>query len=259
MDKPNSQPQLEELLAGFLARRQTERASDIYASSIAEVEPFDAVPSQSVDARLAWDAATEAVKVLAPGAAKLNKVPTGWANLVANLDSICAMPMAIGCFPQALRDWLPLIRADRLRTTISALRPMSDDPAIASWIDSARQSTDPANWLLAAAVLRLSGRSDVASNLLAEKASVIQTIWRNAFVNEEAATAWFTGDAKTAIAKWTSLPDSAVRSFNLGMAELFSDRPESARTHLKSAIDQLNESSAWHHLSRLYLALAEGR
>jgi len=46
--------------------------------------------------------------------------------------------------------------------------------------------------------------------------------------------------------------------FNRGMAALFLDRPAEARADLRKATERLPESSGWHHLGRLYLALAGG-
>lgn len=225
----------------------------------AEVEPYEAVPSQSVDARQAWDAANEVAMAVLPQTANALKIPNGWSTCVGNLQSICAIPMAIGCFPQAVRDLLPLIRANQLSDTIAPIRPMSEDPALASCVDSASRSDEPGQCLLAASILRLSGRIADARRMLAEKRDQFSSPWITALSNEEAALAWFCGDTAAAKAKWNAMPESEVRSFNLGIAELFSNRPEAAQPHLKDAIARLDESSAWHHLARLYLALAEGR
>jgi len=53
------------------------------------------------------------------------------------------------------------------------------------------------------------------------------------------------------------LPDSVPILFNRGMAALFLDRPADARAALRTAVEKIPESSGWHHLGRLYLALAE--
>jgi uncharacterized protein HemY len=45
--------------------------------------------------------------------------------------------------------------------------------------------------------------------------------------------------------------------FNRGMAALFVKDVAAAKQHLNAAIAQLPASSAWHHLGRLYLTLAE--
>jgi hypothetical protein len=45
--------------------------------------------------------------------------------------------------------------------------------------------------------------------------------------------------------------------FNLGMADLFLGKTKSARKTLEAVTAELPKTSAWHHLARLYLALAE--
>ena len=47
--------------------------------------------------------------------------------------------------------------------------------------------------------------------------------------------------------------------FNRGMAALFLNRAKEARPLLSQAVEQLSEDDGWHHLGRLYLALAEMR
>jgi hypothetical protein len=43
------------------------------------------------------------------------------------------------------------------------------------------------------------------------------------------------------------------------MAALFLDEPQKARASLVKAVEHIPDSSAWHHLGRLYLALADMR
>ena len=47
--------------------------------------------------------------------------------------------------------------------------------------------------------------------------------------------------------------------FNRGMAALFAGDNAAAREALRKAVAKLPESSGWHHLGRLYLALAEAK
>ncbi len=72
-------------------------------------------------------------------------------------------------------------------------------------------------------------------------------------------TAVGVGGADEAIQLWKAQPASTPVHFNCGMAALFSGRPAEARAPLGQAVSQLPEDSAWHHLGRLYLALAEAR
>ena len=58
---------------------------------------------------------------------------------------------------------------------------------------------------------------------------------------------------------WASLPEVAPVVFNRGVAELFEGSPRAAQAHFKKAVALLPESSGWHHLAQLYLALASSR
>jgi predicted Zn-dependent protease len=87
----------------------------------------------------------------------------------------------------------------------------------------------------------------------------VPAAWRAAWTNETAALAWQRGRVEDAVRLWTALPESVPVLFNRGMAALFLSRPAEARASLAQAAAQLPEDSAWHHLARLYLALAEMR
>ena len=70
---------------------------------------------------------------------------------------------------------------------------------------------------------------------------------------------WAQGKPEKAIALWESLPETPAVLFNRGMAALFLNATAKARDLLKKAVAQIPESDGWHHLGRLYLALAEMR
>jgi hypothetical protein len=80
--------------------------------------------------------------------------------------------------------------------------------------------------------------------------------WHAALANEEAALAWHRGDCDRAAELWAKLPQSAPACFNRGMSALFRDDAARARAELTQAVSFLPEDDAWHHLARLYLALA---
>ena len=77
--------------------------------------------------------------------------------------------------------------------------------------------------------------------------------------NEEAALAWHRGQGEQALALWQTQKDNVPVLFNRGMASLFLGRPPEAQTALRAAVAQLPDTSAWHHLGHLYLALATAR
>ena len=70
------------------------------------------------------------------------------------------------------------------------------------------------------------------------------------------ALAWHNGQAEKARDMWAKAPASAPVFFNRGMAALFCDQAADAKSSLLQAVEQLPEDNAWHHLGRLYLALA---
>jgi len=253
--RDNCPPNLDDLMAGFLARRGAAEPGD--HPETCDVEAYESVPAASVDPRLAFDAAVSVLAERQTNVAK--KLPNGWSNLVASLESLTGVPMAAGNYPQAVRDLLPLVRAGSLSATMAAGRTPVDDAGLLFWAEACARGNDPVLWLLAAGVLRLAGHYDEAGAILADKAGAISADWQPAWANEQAALAWHRGDRAAAAAAWAAMPESTSVLFNRGMAELFSDRPESARGLLRSAVEGLDESSPWHHLGRLYLALAESR
>jgi hypothetical protein len=58
---------------------------------------------------------------------------------------------------------------------------------------------------------------------------------------------------------WQAQEASVPVLFNRGMAALFLGRAAQAREPLTQAVAGLPETSAWHHLAQLYLALATAR
>jgi hypothetical protein len=53
-------------------------------------------------------------------------------------------------------------------------------------------------------------------------------------------------------------PARAPVLFHRARAALFLGRPAEARADLRKAVEALPDSTGWHHLGRLYLALAGG-
>jgi hypothetical protein len=74
-------------------------------------------------------------------------------------------------------------------------------------------------------------------------------------INEAALKHWYDGQIDEAISHWRRLPDSPVKAFNLGVADLMSGRIESAKEQLAQAIRQLPDESGWKALAELYLGL----
>lgn len=253
---------LQALLAQYLERQTAAHAAGLgQPASTDEVEPYDAIPARPVDARLAWTEATAALRQLVPDLpARAWKAPADWAALVASHEPVTSLAFALGNFPQLVRDLNPLWQASSLtKLTPSAdARPLSA-PTLTDWKAETSRSSQAASTLLAAGVLRVARQFDRAAELLEGCRATLPEEWMAAWANEAAALAWHRGHCQEALDSWRSQPDSVPVLFNRGMAALFLGHTAEARTALEQAARQMPEDGAWHHLARLYLALAEAR
>lgn len=255
------QPSLPDLMAGYLRRQAEAHAAGLAATEPAgEVMPFDAGPVQPIDPRPAWDEAQAAARFLAPAnEVGSYPVPPTWPQLVAAHEPAAALPFGLGNFPQLVRNLHLLMR----HADLSELRPAGGQPvgapALTEWASETARKGSFAQALLAAGALRLARQFDQASELLTGREAVAPPPWRVALANEQAVLAWHRGEWDEARTRWQALPASAPVLFNCGMAALFCNRPREARPALHEAVVQLPETGAWHHLGRLYLALAEMR
>jgi hypothetical protein len=245
-------------MARYLARQSAAHLAGLAAAPSGEVEAYEAVPVQAVDPRQAWDEAVSALGHFGP-AGKLPKPPADWSALVAAQEPVAALPFAVGHFPQLVRDLLPLLRVGSLTTLTDLPGRQVEGLMLEPVVRSAVKKETPQAIILALGTLRLARQFDGADALGRKYESQIPSEWRAAWDNEIAALDWQRGRRVEAAKRWESLPESVPVLFNRGMAALFSDCPADARGWLKKAVDGLSESSAWHHLGRLYLALAETR
>ena len=132
-------------------------------------------------------------------------------------------------------------------------------PTLGDWVAGLVRKPAYPQILVALGVLRLARHYDEAANLLQQQRTHVPAQWQAAWSNEEAALAWHRGQAEEAAQLWRSQPESVPVLFNRGMAALFLAQPAESRLWLSQAVAHLPETSAWHHLGRLYLALAEMR
>lgn len=251
---PSTPPALDELMKAYLSRHP--KAID--ADDVGDMDPYEAVPAYVVDPREAWDGALEAMIYLAPAAQRPTRLPGGWSAIVATMPVATGVPMSVGSFPQAVRDILPLVQSRSLSETLRGGSTV-DAATLDHFIDTCVRADEPMPWLIAAGLQRLTGRLEQAERILREKLAHVPQNLLAAWKNEQAAVAWQRGDRSTAIDLWKSLGDLAPALFNRGMAELFADRAASACPLLRAAVEKLPDSSPWHHLGRMYLALAETR
>ena len=248
---PTSRPDLADLFRRYLHGQTAAQAEGLgHPEPSGEVEPYDAVPVQPVDARLAWHEALAAATHLAPSGKHAWTVPPDWPALVAAQEPAVSLAFCVGNFPQLVRDLHPLLHG----VNVEALRPTSARPPeeATTLLEWAMQPRDEAGTLVAAGLLRLARRHDEAAALLAR---ITAAPWQALRDNELAALAWHRGETAKAAALWQKMPDSVPVLFNRGMAALFLGRAADARALLTRAVEQLPDGDSWHHLGRLYLTL----
>jgi hypothetical protein len=256
---PNT-PDPAELLSSYLRHQAEAHAHGLPATWDSEVVPHEAGPVQPIDPRLAWGEAGTAVSLLAPETALgALKAPPFWPSLVAGHESVAALALSAGNFPQLVRDLHALLHGSDL----TALRPRETRPTavpgVAEWAAQAVQGKAWPQVLLAVGMLRLAKLFDQAAALLDEYEADVPASMRTAWSNEKAALVWHRGDTEAALALWNAQPASVAVHFNRGMASLFLGDAASGRAELARAVAGLHEESSWYHLGRLYLALAESR
>jgi hypothetical protein len=251
------QPGIADLMARFLGHQSAAHASGLAAAARGDVEPYEAVPAQVVDPRQAWDEAT-AVLGCYGGAGKVGKAPADWPQWVAALPSHTGLAFAAGNFPQMVRDLAPLYRAESLADLPETDGPPLVGMGVETWAESVAKDGVFPQMLLALGALRLARQWDATEALVRTFSGRVPAAWADAWANEEAALLWHRGREEAAARRWQALPESVPVLFNRGMAALFLGRPADARADLRKAVERLPESSGWHHLGRLYLALAGG-
>jgi hypothetical protein len=244
---------LSDLFTQYLHQQVAAQAAGLgYPEPSDEVVPYDATPVQPIDPRLAWEDAVVAAGYLAGGRVPSLTVPPEWPNLVAAQEPAVAVPFCLGNYPQMVRHLHALLAGEAAALRAAPGRPVTA-PALANW---ARRTHAAPQALLAAGVLRLAGQLDEAEAVLA--AADVPARWQALRDNEAAALTWQRGQAEEALRLWQAQPDSVPVLFNRGLAALSLGRTEDAAA-LTEAVRQLPETSAWHHLGQLYLALAAGR
>ncbi|HEY7423905.1 MAG TPA: hypothetical protein VH682_06635 [Gemmataceae bacterium] len=249
---------LADLFTRYLRRQMTAHTEGLgFADPDGQVVPHEAVPVQPIDPRLAWEDALAVVPHFPAGrTAPRWEVPPDWPTLATGQEPAISLAFCIGNFPQMVRNLHPLLAGgDLTALRPAATRPTSAPPALLQWASGTHSYPQ---LLLAAGVLRLTHRFEEAGELL-KSARVVPAAWQALRANEEAALAWHRGQPGEALTLWQAQKTSVPVLFNRGMAALFLGRPDEARPALHEAVARLPDTSAWHHLGHLYLALAAAR
>jgi tetratricopeptide (TPR) repeat protein len=255
------QPKLAELLTQYLNQQAGAHACGLSTfDPSGEVVPFEAGPVQPVDPKPAWDEAVAVLPFLGQAVDRKGlTTPPHWPNLVASHEPVVAVAFCAGNFPQLMRNLhLVLQNGDLSRLRPSGGRPIVV-PALLDWAEQVAAKKQVPQMLLAAGSLRLANQFDDAADYLLTNEKDVPEAARAAWANEKAALAWHRGQAEEARSQWQAQPASVPVLFNRGMAALFLGHAAEARKALSDAVAQLPEDGAWHHLGRLYLALAQAR
>ncbi|MBY0523636.1 MAG: hypothetical protein K2R98_09555 [Gemmataceae bacterium] len=253
------QPALADLMARYLERQAEAQAAGLGTAMTGEVTPFEAAPAQTVDPRLAWDEALAAVRHFQKRSDTKWQAPPDWPVVVAAHEPTVALAFALGNYPQLVRHLRPMMES----VDLGELRPTGSRPVTApnliAWAAQTASKEQYPQLLLAIGALRLARQFEQADELVRKHGERVPEQWKAAWANEVAALAWHRGRGEEALALWQAQPASLPVLFNRGMAALFLNRPAEAHAALNEAIASLPETSAWHHLGRLYLTLAEMR
>lgn len=251
------QPNLGDLLARYLEKQADAQAVGITTFD-GEVIPYEVGPLQPLDPKLAWDEAQAVLTFHGKASSARRQAPPHWAQLVSSHESIVAIAFCVGNFPQLVRNFHQVLTQPNLsEIQPDAGRPVAVD--LSSYVAEAGQKKQYPQMLIALGALRLAKQFDAAAEFIRTQDASIPAEWRNAWENEKAALAWHAGRSEEARKIWDSLEPTAPVLFNRGMAALFARDSAAANQHLTAAVAQLPPSSAWHHLGRLYLTLAELR
>jgi hypothetical protein len=253
------QPRLGDLLARYL-QKQAEACAVGAAASPDEVTPYEAGPVQPIDPKLAWD---ESLAVFALGEPAVNtrgwKAPPGWPTLVAAHEPVVALALCAGNFPQLVRNFHMILQTADLKSLRPQLGREVALPELTAWVDAVAAGLQFPQMVLALGSLRLAKQMESAEGFVRTMNGAIPATWRAAWENEKAALAWHAGRPGEALAAWQKLTLTPAVQFNRGMAELFIGDVAAASEHLGAAVARIPQSSAWHHLGKLYLTLAAGR
>ncbi|MFO0970299.1 MAG: hypothetical protein U0793_32520 [Gemmataceae bacterium] len=251
------QPKLGDLLARYLQRQREAEQAGLASFTPGDVTPYDAGPVQPIDPKPAWDAATAALLGEGRGGGDKLQPPPHWPQLVAGHEPAVALAFAACNFPQLVRNFYHLLH----EANLASFRPQAGRPVAApgleDWAEQAIAKGQFPQAIVALGAMRLAKQFDLAEAFIARHDAAVPAAQRAAWENEKAALAWHKGDVQNARDLWHKQEETLPVLFNRGMADLFLGHVDAARAALTRVVAQLPETSAWHHLARLYLTLAQ--
>lgn len=232
-----SMPRWQDLLTRMLAQ-------DSPVEIDSEVEPYQAQPALGIDLALTWNEALLPARLLSEDSVLVSAhFPAAW-SAARHVDLLSPFPCCIGLAPQFLQRIHVLLENSRqfFQQTMNTSRPRF----------TAEPTLDSKTVISQLAVARLAGDHDKSRELIPQlEGSVLQK-------NELAAQRWLEGDRDTAALIWNDLPtEHPVIAFNQALVALASNETKLGKGYLQRAINGFDQSTGWHHLSELYLVLAE--
>jgi hypothetical protein len=249
--RPAGPPSLDELMGRFLAARKAGLVGD--APETGDVEPHEVSGGFRPTAASTWDEARAVFRLFGVEPEKL-AAPPEWATFAALALPVAAVPLAAGLFPQRVRA-IPTTLAG----PAAAPESVTGLSGLRSWVRKTLDSRSPTALLLAAGIAAGLGDWDDADAALAAAEPLCEGAWRAVWVNQRAAVRWLRGDTAAAAQTWGAAGPDAPTALNLGMAELFAQKPGHGSRALRDAAARLPDDSGWSHLASLYLSLANAQ
>ncbi len=229
-------PRWQDLLAKLIQQDHHEVPSS-------EVELYQAQPALGLDLGLAWSEALLPGILLAEEEPRVQaRFPSSW-NAARHVTLAAPFPCCIGMAPQFLQ------KIDGIMDNASAFFQQESMGMPTLSADITLDNKTPLSQL---AIARLAGDANQIERLIPQlDGELLQK-------NERAAQLWFNGQRDEAREAWKSLDDdSPVIAFNQGIAALAQGDTEHGRECLARAVNGFDESTGWHHLAELFLAVAE--
>jgi hypothetical protein len=249
---------LADLMANYLRKQADAQALGI-ATYDGEVMPYEVGPVQPLDPKLAWEEALAVLSFYGPVQQSRRQAPPHWSQLVSSHEPIIAVAFCVGNFPQLMRNFHSIFTQPNLAELRAVAGREASAAELSPWVNEISQKKQLPQMLLALGTLRLAKQFDAADAFVRAHDTAIPAEWRTGWENEKAALAWHRGQFGVAGKIWDKLEPTVPVVFNRGMAALFAGDTSAAKSHLTAAVAKLPVESAWHHLGRLYLILAELR
>lgn len=247
-------PNIDDLFEQFL--KQSALHPELQDTLDSEVELHETIGEFRADSAVLWSEAQLVFGLIGTKTDRLS-APPEWKAFTRFANSSIAPPMAAGFVPQRVRGldcWLEpdsKLPVNESETTIPEL------PRLASWLDKQSNSDQFAPRMIAAGLLCNLGQSSAAIALLLEMQSTLAPAEQAVWQNQLGAAYWTAGKHEAAMREWLALPDSGVKSYNLGLSAFVQGRTAESRPLLAQSVQTLPETSGWSHLAELLRVVSE--